>query len=201
MQMRGYSVLLNFLPASGPCLARWSNAPGRCARSGKAGRLHFPTVDQSALQDALQPELQRLPSIALRPLLFMLVLGIPSMRSDCPAVIRLSLLEAPKQSIDHLDMPYADVDFGPRCRFPSRTASLDLCVASTAKITYLTRYFGSVGNSLPSSWVHQSDVAQAMVHDVFKGREVTLRRHIILIRSFSDKEQRRYVRTTGQGPV
>ena len=98
-------------------------------------------------------------------------------------------------------IPHADVDFCLRRRFPSRTASLDLCVASTAKIAYLTRYFGSVGNTLPSGWVHQSDVAQAMLHDVFKGREVTLHRHIILIRSIFVKEQRRYVRTTGQAPA
>lgn len=126
-------------------------------------------MSQSARQDALQPELQYLLNIMPRPLSFMLVLDIPSMLSDCPAVFLLSLLEAPKQSIDHMDIPHADLDFGPRRRFPSGIASLDLCVASTAKITYLTRYFGSAGNTLPSGWVHQSDVTQEVLHDVFKG--------------------------------
>jgi hypothetical protein len=173
-------------------------------RSGKAPRLHLPTVNQSAGKDALQPELQHLLGIVLRPLSFMLVLDIPSIRSDCPAVYLLSLLEAPKQSIDHMNIPDTVFGFHARCRFPSRTASLDLCVATTAKNTYMTRYFGSVGNTLPSGWVHQSDVTQAMIHNVFEGRQVTLRRDFILIRSCLDKEQKRHfrhVRTTRKAPA
>ena len=52
-----------------------------------------------------------------------------------------------------------------------------------AKNTYMTRYFGTVGNTLPTGWVHQSHVAQAMIHNVFEGRQLTLHRHIVLIRS------------------
>lgn len=99
-QVQSSSVLLNLLPASGPCLARWSNAPCRYARSGKARRLHFPPVNQSAAEDALRPGLQHLLIFVRRPLSFEVVLDIPSVCSDCSVLPLLSLLEAPKQSID-----------------------------------------------------------------------------------------------------
>lgn len=107
------------------------------------------------------------------------------------------MLDAPKQSIDHMDIPDADIDLRARRRFPSRAASLDLCVASAAKNTYLTRYLGSVGYTLPAGWVHQSNVTQAMIHSVFEGRQVTLSRDIILIRSGLDNPRRRNRRSSG----
>ena len=62
-----------------------------------------------------------------------------------------------------------------------------------AKNTYMTRYFGTVGNTLPTGWVHQSHVARAMIHNVFEGRQLTLHRHIVLIRSNPLTWSRRHV--------